>query len=147
MRVKKSRILEEEHIREYITTIAFMNPVDVRDGFVLVMGFMSGCRIAELYDMKRGGKILSIICFLFLMWTTSIYFVAKLIFIESWTIHNQYVCQGGGSSVRLGIYPSGGHMGELPDWHEVVPPPCMNMKPQRGTVCTVVGSMEMRQWL
>ena len=56
MKVKKSQILEEEHIREFISSIEFMNPGDVRDGFTLAMGFLSGCRIAELYDMKRGGK-------------------------------------------------------------------------------------------
>ena len=62
MRVKKSRILEEHHIREYLATISFMNAADVRDAAVIVIGFMSGCRIAELYDMNRGGKELYDFC-------------------------------------------------------------------------------------
>ena len=62
MRIKKSRILEEHHIREYLASISFMNAADVRDAAVIAIGFMSGCRIAELYDMKRGGKELYDIC-------------------------------------------------------------------------------------
>ena len=62
MRVKKSRILEEHHIREYLASISFLNAADVRDAAVIAIGFMSGCRIAELYNMKRGGKGLYDIC-------------------------------------------------------------------------------------
>ena len=73
--MKKSRILEEHHIREFLSSIEFMNAADVRDAAVLIIGFMSGCRIAELYEMKRGGKELSDFCiFVFLLWTTSIFF-------------------------------------------------------------------------
>ena len=35
-------------------------PADVRDGFATAMGFLSGCRVAELYEMKRGGNFLVI---------------------------------------------------------------------------------------
>ena len=72
--MKKSRILEEHHIREFLSSISFMNAADVRDAAVIIIGFMSGCRIAELYEMKRGGKEL-LISFVFLLWTTSIFFV------------------------------------------------------------------------
>ena len=60
--MKKSRILEEHHIREFLSTISFMNAADVRDAAVIIIGFMSGCRIAELYDMNRGGKELYDFC-------------------------------------------------------------------------------------
>ena len=57
---KKSRILEEESLRAFMAVIDPMIPADVRDGFATAMGFLSGCRIAELYDMKRGRKSLVI---------------------------------------------------------------------------------------
>ena len=62
--MKKSRILEEHHIREFLSSIEFMNAADVRDAAVIIIGFMSGCRIAELYEMKRGGKKISITFFI-----------------------------------------------------------------------------------